>query len=297
MTAPFIAEALGPRGKRRVAVVSAVAGLAIAAMLVVAFLRLLHKGQFGHHLVDPVKQWSVQRFLLLGLLQTIKAALVAMVLAMALGTILALGRLSRSVWVRWLAGAYVDLFRAMPLILLILFTSLGLPKLGIHLQPFGGVVLALTAYNGAVLGEIFRAGILSLDRGQSEAGSALGLTYWQSMGLVIVPQAARRMIPAIVSQLVTLLKDTSLGSVIGFDELLRRAENTGTFYGNSLQLLTEAAVVYIIINFTLSRVARRLEVRQRRKYKAGAIVVAGGGMDLAVLGAQASAVTDGAATT
>jgi glutamate transport system permease protein len=117
------------------------------------------------------------------------------------------------------------------------------------------------------------------------------------MGLVIVPQAARRMIPAIVSQLVTLLKDTSLGSVIGFDELLRRAENTGTFYGNSLQLLTEAAMIYIIINFTLSRVARRLEVRQRRKYKAGAIVVAGGGMDLAVLGAQAGAATAGESAT
>jgi glutamate transport system permease protein len=289
MTAPFVAEALGPRGKRRVAVVSVVAGAAIAAMIAVSFLRLLHKGQFGEHLVAPLRRWSVQRFLLLGLLQTVKAALAAMVLAMALGTVLALGRLSRNVWLRWLAGIYVDFFRAMPLILLILFTSLGLPKLGIHLHPFGGVVLALTAYNGAVLGEIFRAGILSLERGQSEAASAIGLGYWQSMGLVIVPQAARRMIPAIVSQLVTLLKDTSLGSVIGFDELLRRAENTGTFYGNSLQVLTEAAVIYIIINFTLSRVARRLEVRQRRRYRAGPIVVPGGGMDLAVIGAQADA--------
>ena len=288
MTAPFIAEALGPRGRRRVAVVSAIAGAAIAAMLVVAFLRLLHKGQFSDHLLAPLRQWSVQRFLLLGLVQTVKAAITAMVLSMVLGTLLALGRLSRSVAVRWIAGAYVDLFRAMPLVLLILFCSLGLPKLGIHLQPFGGVVMALTAYNGAVLGEIFRAGILSLERGQSEAASALGLTYWQSMGRVIVPQAARRMIPAIVSQLVTLLKDTSLGSIIGFDELLRRADNTGTFYGNSLQVLSEAAVIYILINFTLSRVARRLEVRQRRRYKAGAIRVTGV-EDLAVVGAHGEA--------
>lgn len=288
MTAPFIAEALGPRGRLRVLVASVIAGAAIVALVLVAFLRLLHKGQFSDHAVAPLRQWAVQRFLLLGLVNTVKAALAAMVLAMVAGGFLALGRLSRNAPLRWAAGAYVEMFRAIPLILLILFCSLGLPKLGIHVRPFTGVVLALTAYNGAVLGEIFRAGILSLDRGQSEAASALGLTYWQSMGRVIVPQAARRMIPAIVSQLVTLLKDTSLGSIIGFDELLRRARDTGSFYGNPLQVFAEAAVIYIVINFVLSRVARRLEVRQRRRYKAGAISVTGI-EDLAVVGAHADA--------
>jgi len=290
VTAPFIAEALGPRGRRRVAVASVLAGAVIAVAVVVSVLRLLHRGQFSDRLIAPLRQWPVQRFLLLGLVNTIKAAAAAMVLAMAGGALLALGRLSRNRPVRWLAGAYVEFFRAMPLILLMLFCVLGLPKLGINLKPFGGVVVALTAYNAAVLGEIFRAGILSLERGQSEAASALGLTYWQSMGRVIVPQAARRMIPAIVSQLVTLLKDTSLGSVINYDELLRRAGNTGTYYGNTLQVLVEAALVYIAINFTLSRLARRLEVRQRRRYKAGAIQVTGI-EDLAVVGAQADAAT------
>ena len=288
MTAPFIADALGPRGKRRVAVASVVAGLAIAGMIVVAGFRLSHKGQFNEHLVAPLRQWSVQRFLLLGMLNTVKAALVAMVLAMAVGAFLALGRLSRTAPVRGLAGFYVEIFRAMPLILLMFFCALGLPKVGIHLTPFRSVVVALVAYNGAVLGEIFRAGILSLERGQSEAASALGLTYWQSMGRVIVPQAARRMIPAIVSQLVTLLKDTSLGTVVNYDELLRRSRDTGTFYGNTLQVLTEAAVIYIVVNFTLSRISRRLEVRQRRKYKAGAITVTGV-EDLAVVGAHGGA--------
>jgi glutamate transport system permease protein len=288
MTAPFIAEALGPRGRRRVAVASAVVGAVIAAGIAVALARLLHKGQFSDHLVAPLRQWPVQRFLLLGLLKTVEAALAAMVLAMVVGAFLALGRLSRNGPVRWLVGAYVEIFRAVPLILLMLFCLLGLPSLGIHLTPFAGVVVALTAYNGAVLGEIFRAGILSLERGQSEAASAVGLTYWQSMGRVIVPQAARRMIPAIVSQLVTLLKDTALGSVILFDELLNRARQTGTFYGNPLQAFAEAAVFYIAVNFTLSRVARRLEVRQRRRYKAGAISVTGV-EDLAVMGAHAEA--------
>lgn len=290
MTAPFIADALGPRGRRRVAVTSGVAGAAIVAMIVVAFLRLLHKGQFSDHVIAPLRQWSVQRFLLLGLVNTAKAAAVAMALAVTAGAFLALGRLSRNVVVRGVAGAYVEIFRAVPLILLILFCSLGLPKISVRVSPFGGVVLALTVYNSAVLGEIFRAGILSLDRGQSEAASAIGLRYWQSMGLVIVPQAARRMIPAIVSQLVTLLKDTSLGSIIGFDELLRRARDTGSFYGNPLQVFVEAALLYVAINFTLSRIARHLEIRQRRRYKAGAIAVTGV-EDLAALGAHATAAT------
>jgi glutamate transport system permease protein len=144
-------------------------------------------------------------------------------------------------------------------------------------------------YNGAVLGEIFRAGILSLDRGQSEAAYSLGMGYWQAMLLVVIPQAARRMIPAIVSQLVTLLKDTSLGAPIAYLELLRRARINGEFFGNPLQSLFVVAVMYIAVNFTLSRVARRLEVRQRRRLGAGQIAVAGAGEDLAVVGAQGQA--------
>lgn len=288
MTAPFVADALGPRAKRRVLVASLAATAVIVLVLAVAFQRLLDRGQLSDRVFAPLRQASVQRFLLLGLWVTVKTAVAGMVLAMLVGGLLALGRLARNAPVRWLAGAYVEVFRAMPLILLMYFCSLALPKYGIHLTPFRGVVLALTAYNGAVLGEIFRAGILSLERGQSEAGYSLGLTYWQTMLQVIIPQAARRMIPAIVSQVVTLLKDTSLGVVIQLDELLTRSRDTGTFYGNRLQVFTEAAVLFIIVNFALSRLARRLEVRQRRKYNAGAITVTGV-EDLAVVGAHAEA--------
>src|SRR5207248_11793943 len=137
------------------------------------------------------------------------------------------------------------------------------------------VVLALVAYNAAVLGEIFRAGILSLDPGQGEAAAAIGLAYWQAMLLVIIPQAARRMVPAIVSQLVTLLKDTSLGFVVTYEEFLRRGEIAGEFGKNLMQTYLVIAAVYMVINLALSRTARRLEVRQRRRYSAGAISVAG----------------------
>jgi glutamate transport system permease protein len=292
MTASLLADTLGPRGRRRVLVASVVSGVAIAALVAVAVMRLADRGQLDAAKWEPLTRWPVLRFLLGGLVNTLKAAAVAMVLAIVVGAMLALGRLARGVVVRSLAGAWVEFFRGVPLILLILFSALALPEYGLRLSVFWYLVLALVAYNSAVLAEIFRSGILSLDAGQSEAAFALGLTYWQAMLFVVIPQAVRRMVPAIVSQLVTLLKDTSLGYVITYEELLRRSRSTGEFFHDPLQAAAFVAVVYIAVNFTLSRVARRLEVRQRRRYGAAAIAVAGV-EDLTAIGAQA----DTAATT
>ncbi|MDQ3569505.1 MAG: amino acid ABC transporter permease [Actinomycetota bacterium] len=288
MTAPMLADVLGPRGRRRVALASVVAGLGIAAVMAVAVQRLVDTGQLDADRWQPLTQGPVIRFFLNGLLGTLRAALVAMVLAMAVGMVLALGRLARAAPIRLVAGAYVELFRAFPLLLLVLFSGLALPKYGVDLPVYWYVVLALVVYNSAVLGEIFRAGILSLDRGQTEAAYTLGFSYWQAMLIVVIPQAVRRMVPAIVSQLVTLLKDTSLGFVIAYPELLRQSRNTGEFFQNPLQSLFVAALLYIGVNLVLSRVARRLEIRQRRRYGAGAIAVAGI-EDLTVVTAQAEA--------
>lgn len=288
MTAPMLADVLGPRGRRRVAVASVVAGVGIAAVMAVALQRLADTGQLDADRWRPLTQGPVIRFFLNGLLGTLKAALVAMVLAMAVGMVLALGRLARAAPIRLVAGAYVEFFRAFPLLLLVLFSGLALPKYGVDLPVYWYVVLALVVYNSAILGEIFRAGILSLDRGQTEAAYTLGFTYWQAMLIVVIPQAVRRMVPAIVSQLVTLLKDTSLGFVIAYPELLRQSRNTGEFFQNPLQSLFVAALLYIGVNLVLSRVARRLEIRQRRRYGAGAITVAGI-EDLTMVAAQAEA--------
>ena len=289
MTAPFVGDALGPRGRRLTLIVSLVSTVLIVGFIVVALTRLSDKGQLDGSKWDPLTQWSVQKFLLLGLWVTGKAAVVSMAGAMVIGAVMALARLSRTPPVRWLATAYVEFFRGVPLVLLIFFCALGLPVYGLQMELFWYLVLGLVVYNGAVLGEIFRAGILSLDRGQSEAAYSLGMGYWQTMMLVIIPQAARRMTPAIVSQLVTLLKDTSLGAAIALEELLRRGRITGEFFQNSLQALFVVALLYISVNFTLSRIARRLEVRQRRRLGAGQISVAGAGEDLAVVGAQGEA--------
>ncbi len=286
MTAPVLADALGPRARRRVRIASFIAAGVLAFILYVAFRRLSDKGQLDWAKWEPLTRWSVLKFLLLGLLATVRAASLGMAIALVLGAALALMRLSRSAPVRWFAAAWIEFFRGFPLLLLILFAFLTPPEYDVTVTPFRAVVAALALYNGAMLGEIFRAGILSLDRGQTEAAYAIGLTYWQTMLLVVIPQAARRMLPAIISQIVTLLKDTSLGFVIGYEELLRRSRSTGEFFHNPLQTLVFVALMYIAVNFTLSRAAQALEGRQQRRYGATSIAAAGA-EDLAVVSAVA----------
>ncbi|MFN2506700.1 MAG: amino acid ABC transporter permease [Acidimicrobiales bacterium] len=275
MTVPMLTDALGPRARRKVRIISIIAGAVLVLFVVLAIRRLGDNGQLESDKWEPLTRWSVLKFYLVGLGNTVKAAAVAMVFALTVGGLIALARLARHRLVRWLATGYVEFFRGLPLLLLILFTALGLPQLGVRLEIFTYLVIALGVYNSAVLAEIFRAGILSLDRGQGEAASSLGLAYWPAMAYVILPQAVRRMVPAIVSQLVTLLKDTSLGFIIAFEELLGRARINGIFFTNNLQSLTLAALMFVAINWSLSRLATRLEARQRRRYRAGGIAVTG----------------------
>jgi glutamate transport system permease protein len=296
VTAPVLADALGPRARRRVLVASLVASIAILLLLFTAYTRLEDNGQFQAEKWRPFRLWAVHKFFLLGLVNTGKVALTAMVIAIAIGAVMALGRLARNGPARWLSGIYVEFFRGLPLYLLILFCWLGLPSLefgpfdrgDLKLDTFWVLVVGLCVYNSSVLAEIFRAGILSLERGQSEAAYAIGLGYWRTMRHVVVPQAVRRMVPAIISQLVTLLKDSSLGILIGYEELLGRARINYQFFQNSLQSLAYAAVLFIAVNATLSQIATRLEARQRRRYSAGSISVPGV-EDLAVVGAAAEA--------
>jgi glutamate transport system permease protein len=281
MSDALIGDALGPRARRRVLVGSVVSALALAAVVALVIRRLAANGQLDPELYEVFSDPALPPLLGEAFAALARVALVSMVLAVAFGSVLALGRLSLSAPVRWAAAAYVQFFRALPVLMLILFSRFGLPRLGLPtFEPSTYVILALVAYNSAVLGEIFRAGILSLDRGQSEAAYAVGLRYWQAMRLVIVPQGARRMIPAIVSQLVTLIKDASLGYIVSFEEPLTVGRRVGELFNNRPQMLAFVALLYVLVCFSLSRLARYLERRQRRRYRAGAIRVAGGPEDL-----------------
>jgi His/Glu/Gln/Arg/opine family amino acid ABC transporter permease subunit len=247
------------------------------------------------YLFDPANwEWlgagNNLRFIAEGFLVNIEIALVAMVLSLILGLALALLRVSKKPLVKGPAGVWIDVWRNLPLIFIILYLFLGLPP-GVtesweDLVPAffpeafrsGAIVaaiLALTLYNSAVIAEIMRAGIQSLERGQGEAAAALGLPYWKSMRLVILPQGLRRMVPATVSQLITLNKDTTLVSIIAIQEVLRKARivtNTSgsPFTGTGvdaplLQVFIVVGVMFIVVNFALSRVSKRLEIRERRR--------------------------------
>jgi His/Glu/Gln/Arg/opine family amino acid ABC transporter permease subunit len=230
------------------------------------------------------------RFLLTGFWINIQIALVAMVLSLTMGLGLALLRISTRRVVSVAAGVWVDVWRNLPLIFIILYLFLVMPEpwrdaygrwvpawfpTAFQSPFFLAAVVALTLYNSAVLAEIMRAGIVSLERGQGEAAASIGLRRWQAMRLVVLPQGLRRMVPATVSQLITLNKDTTLVSIIGIQEVMRHARivtatSGSPFVGTGvdaplLQVFLTVGVMFVIVNLSLSRLSRRLEVRERRR--------------------------------
>jgi glutamate transport system permease protein len=290
----FATDELGPIGRRRVRIATVASLVALAGVVAVALLRLQAQGQLEAELYTELFQSAVFRRLVWEgfILTNLRTAVVALVLSFVIGLALALARLTPSRIVNQLAGAFVEFFRSVPVLLFIFLITFGLPQFGIDLSRFWFLVIALTCYHSAVLAEVFRAGIVSLPRGQSEAATAIGLRYGQSMRLVIVPQAIRRMTPAIVSQLVTIIKDTTLGYIVGggFSDILRQATQISQFLDNQLQTFSLAMLVVILTCLALSRVAARLEARQRRRFGASSVAVGGGPEDLMATGEGADEV-------
>ncbi|HEV8535856.1 MAG TPA: amino acid ABC transporter permease [Candidatus Limnocylindria bacterium] len=209
---------------------------------------------------------AIWRFFGEGLRETLSISIGSVALSFIVGLLFALGRLSRRPWIRWPAIAYIEAIRALPVLLLIVYfgikgSSLFRPIFGpeFDLPRFWAGVLGLSLYTSAVLAEIIRAGILSLPRGQTEASRALGLSYAQSMRHVILPQALRLMVPAMMGQLTTVIKDTSLVGTIGVFELLRQGQTIYTQFFNPVEVLLVVATIYFVICLTLSRLSRRLE--------------------------------------
>ncbi len=269
-------DPLGPRGRRRAQAASVVGALVLAGLLYVVLARLADRGQLAADRWTEILSADGIRLLGGGLVATLRAAALAVTLSVVVGMVMALGRMSRLGPVRWLAGTYVEVFRALPSLLLILFGFLGLPEL-LQLLPEGlglprtvskyvALVVGLTLYNSAVMAEIVRAGVLSLPRGQSEAALALGLARGQVQRLVVLPQAVSRMLPSLIAQSVVVLKDTSYGFIIGYEELLRRGQLAGEVTADLLQAYVVVAVVYVAVCLSLSRVAVQVESRQRRRY-------------------------------
>ncbi|MEU0569731.1 amino acid ABC transporter permease [Nonomuraea sp. NPDC005983] len=264
----------GRRGRLRNHLITAVAALVLLAVLAWVVLKLKDKGQLNPDLWAPfftADTWV--NFIIPGLQGTLTAAVLGAVFALLFGSVFGIARLSDHRWVRIPAGAVVELFRAIPLLLLIFFIWYLSPNL------FGGgdyalfaIVLGLTLYNGSVLAEVVRAGINAIPRGQSEAAYAIGLRKSGVMRLVLLPQGITTMMPAVVSQLVVLLKDTALGYFIVYVDLLNMGfKNLPSVYpGTKLVSAIVIGVIYIAMAMALSSFATWLEKRSRRSRKSSA---------------------------
>ncbi|MEE1760661.1 amino acid ABC transporter permease [Streptomyces sp. SP18BB07] len=271
-------DAPGPRAKRRnvILTVSFVVLLALLAWWV--WQKMDDKGQLEWSLWKPFttsQAWTT--YLLPGLANTLKAAGLAMVIALPLGALLGIARLSDHRWVRVPAGTVVEFFRAIPVLLLMLFANeVYARSTGISTEdrPMYAVVTGLVLYNASVLAEVVRAGILALPKGQTEAAQAIGLRKGQTMGSILLPQAVTVMLPAIVSQLVVIVKDTALGGVLlQFTDLLNARTTVAANYGNVIQSFVVVAIIYIILNFIITSFASWLEQRLRRgKKSTGAVL-------------------------
>jgi glutamate transport system permease protein len=217
----------------------------------------------------PFADLSTWRFMGLGLAMTVGVSAVSIVLSLPLATITALGRLSARPWLRWPTIAGVEAVRAFPVLILIfyVFTQFSRVAEASNLQWLRSnnvtlsVIVALTLYTTVVNAETIRAGILSLDKGQTEAARSLGLSYGQSMWLIILPQTFRRVLPPLIAQFVTLVKDTSLGAIVGLLELYHRGQILYQFNRNPMETFLVIATIYFLLNYGLGQLAQAIERR------------------------------------
>ncbi|MDO0925414.1 amino acid ABC transporter permease [Streptomyces sp. TG1A-8] len=273
-------DAQGPRAKRRNVLYTVVFLVALAALVWWVYQALDDKDQLAWEKWKPFFSGTeaYSTYIWPGLRNTLEAAAAAMVIALPLGAVLGIARLSDHAWVRVPASVLVEFFRAIPVLVLMIF-GLALyaeyTGVGSDDRPLYAVVTGLVLYNASVLAEIARAGILSLPKGQSEAAMAIGLRKGQVMRLILLPQAVTAMLPAIVSQLVVIVKDTALGgAVLTFSELLASANTMSGYYGaNTIASFTVVAAIYVAINFSLTSFASWLERRLRRRRKSTGAVV------------------------
>ncbi len=251
----------GPRTRARHRLYSVLAALLLVGVLALVAWRMWEKGQFAYDLWEPfVTPAYIQILLVDGLLKTLQMAVVSIIFAVVFGLVFGIAKLSDHAVARWPAWLVVEFFRAVPLLLLIIFVfySYGI---GDGFGAYWSVVIGLTLYNGSVLAEIFRAGINAVPFGQAEAAYALGMRKTQVVWVVQLPQAVKIMLPAIISQMVVALKDTSLGYYIVAPGLTYVGKQIYGEFGNQLQTVMVVAALYILANLVLTWIATWVQRR------------------------------------
>jgi glutamate transport system permease protein len=254
--ATVLYDAPGPRAIRRYRLYTVVTLVVVLLVLALIARQMQSTDQFAY------EKWEyfltpryVETILVDGVLNTLKAAVFAILFALALGMVFGVGKLSETSWIRWPAWAFVEFFRAVPLLLLIIFIYFGYFSGKDYGSPLYALVIGLALYNGAVLAEIVRAGVLALPRGQSEAAYAIGMTRGQVTRIVLLPQAVKIMIPAMISQFVVCLKDTSLGYAIGAIGVTVVFKQIWGEARNQVQAIIVMAAIYILLNMAVTAIA------------------------------------------
>ena len=244
-----------PRTRARHRLYSIITAVVLLALLGLVLWQFGRKGQLSYALWEPFVTPAYIRALLLGMLKTLEMAFSAIILAVIFGMVFGLGKLSDHGWVRRPCWVIVEFFRAVPVLLMMIFIffAYGAGEGGIG--SYWSVVIALTLYNGSVLAEVFRAGVLAVPKGQSEAAYGLGMRKSQVMTSVLLPQAVKIMLPAIISQCVVALKDTSLGFYIVAPGLTAVAKEIYGEFHNQVPTALVMAALYIVTNLALSWVA------------------------------------------
>ncbi|MFJ5547263.1 amino acid ABC transporter permease [Streptomyces sp. NPDC093225] len=270
----------GPKAKRRNVYYTIGFAVVFCGALAWALTIMADKGQLAADKWSPFvtdsNVWTT--FLLPGLGETLKAASLSIVIALPLGALFGIGRMSDHAWVRVPVGAVVEFFRAIPVLMLMLFANqlyVSYADVDSDIRPLYAVVTGLVLYNSSVIAEIVRAGVHSLPYGQTDAAKALGMRKGQIMSYVLLPQAVTAMLPALVSQLVVILKDTALGgALLGVEDLMAAFRTVSANYGsNTIATLVVIALIYIAVNFLLTSFASWLEKWLRRsKRTTGAVV-------------------------
>ncbi|MFI6097823.1 amino acid ABC transporter permease [Lentzea sp. NPDC051213] len=242
----------GPRARRRVFWISVVSVVVVAGLIALALRQFAVNGQLDAAKWRPFLTWPVWRYLFNGLGSTVLAAAATGVLAMAGGVLLAL-------WPNRFTRGYTELMRMIPVLLLVYVMLFVLPSYGLDLPLFWKLVVPLAFSHAAAFGVIFRAGVQAVDPGQREAALSLGFTETAARRVVVLPQAVRHMAPSLVTQSIGLLKDTALGFVVSYTELLFNGKVLATFNGLLIQTYIVIAVLYLVVNLTLSGLSRYLE--------------------------------------
>jgi len=262
MSAEVLFDAPGPATRKRHRAYSVASAVALVAALAFVVYRLQVTGQLEYDKWEPfLTPRYIEAILVDGLLITLQMAFSAVIGAVVFGVLFGVGKLSDHGWVRWPCWVVVEFFRAVPVIMLMIFCFYaifgGMDELS--RRTYWSVVLALTLYNGAVLAEVFRAGINAVPKGQAEAAYAIGMRKTQVMTIVLLPQAVKIMIPAIISQMVVALKDTSLGYAVAGLGLTRIAKPIYQSFANHVPTIIVITAIYVIVNLLLTWLATWLQ--------------------------------------